>query len=401
MAIRGVFTSHAGLNGERQQDLSARVLWVGPGGMAPMLALSSGMPSEPAKQTSYSWIEDEHISGNQAVVTGGNSGVTTMVMDSVGIWTKNTVIMNQTTGEYILITALNADGVTVDSMIRGFGGTTAATITAADKFQSVGTAFAEGSDRPEAVTQKGDERTNYVQIFKNGWAITGTANAVTWVTGSQTARNRELCFAYHAEDIERATLWGRKGVRVVSGLQLRTSNGIIPQIEDYGGIVESVAAGGNAGEVNMVTIQNFMRRIFDKQAKGFPNERIAFSGSNFLELLQKMVLLDSTYNIESKETEYGITVTTIIGFNGRLKIISHPMMVENEQWQKELYVLHPGLIKKRVKRDSWSEEFNAQKQNNNGKDSIEGYLAIEQGWELRGAQTMGILRNLTTAVASF
>lgn len=401
MAIRGVFTSHAGLIGERQQDLSARVLWVGPGGMAPLLALSAGMQSERAPQTSYSWIEDEHISGNQAVVTGGNSAVTTMVMDSVGIWTKNTVIMNQNTGEYILITGINADGVTIDSMIRGFGGTTAATITAADKFQSVGTAFAEGSDRPEAVTQKGEERTNYVQIFKNGWAITGTANAVTWVTGSQTARNRGLCFAYHAEDLERAALWGRKGVRVINNLQLRTSNGIIPQIEDYGGIVESVAAGGVAGDVNMVTVQNFLRRIFDKQAKGLPNERISFCGSNFLELIQKMVLLDSTYNIESQETEYGITVTTLIGFNGRLKIISHPMMVENAQWQKEFYVLHPGLIKKRVKRDSWSEEFNAQKQNNNGKDSIEGYLAIEQGWELRGAQTMGILRNLTNAVPSF
>ena len=165
--------------------------------------------------------------------------------------------------------------------------------------------------------------------------------------------------------------------------------------------MESVAAGGVAGDVNMVTLQNFLRRIFDKQAKGMPNERISFCGSNFLELVQKMVLLDTSYQIESKETEYGITVTTIIGINGNLKIITHPMMVENAQWQKELYVLHPGLIKKRVKRDSWSEEFNAQKQNNNGKDSIEGYLAIEQGWELRGAQTMGILRNLTNAVPSF
>lgn len=400
MALRGIFASHSGLIGERGTDLSARVLRTGAGGMAPMLALSSGMPSVPAPQTNYSWIEDEHISGNQAVVTGGNSAAVSIVVDDSGIWQVGSVLMNQNTGEYILVTSIAGDNVTV-GISRGFAGTTAATITAADKLQSVGTAFAEGSDRPSAVTQKGEERTNFVQIFKNGWAITGTANAVQWVTGSQMAYNREMCFNYHAEDIERAFLWGRKGVTTLGGQQLRTSNGIIAQIEDYGGIVESVAAGGVSGNVSMATMQNFLRRIFDKQAKGMPNERIGYCGSNLLELIQQMVLMDSTYNIESKETEYGIVVTTLNGFNGRLKLTTHPMMVENDVWQKELYILHPGLIKKRIKRDSWSEEFNAQKQNNNGKDAIEGYLAIEMGFELRGAKTMGVLRNLTTAVPSF
>jgi len=400
MAIRGVFTSHAGLIGERGTDLSARVLMVGPGGMAPLLALSSGMQSERAPQTSFSWIEDEHLSGNQTVVTGGNSAATQIVMDDAGIWTVGTVLMNQMTGEYMLVSAIAADGITVD-IIRGFAGTTAATITAADKIQSIGTAYAEGSDRPEAVTQKGEEFTNYVQIFKNGWAITGTANAVTWHTGSQMARNRQFCFAYHAEDIERAMLWGRKGVRTLSSKQLRTTNGILAQIEDHGGLVESAAHGGNSGAVSMLTLQSFLRRLFDKQAKGLPNERIAFCGSNLLELVQQMVMMDSTYNIESKETEYGLTVSTIIGFNGRLKLITHPMMVENSIWQKELYVLHPGLIKKRIKRDSWQEQFDSQKQNNNGRDAIEGYLAIEMGVETRGVQTMGILRNLTTAAASY
>lgn len=400
MAIRGVFASHAGLIGERQTDLSARVLMVGPGGMAPMLALSSGMPNEPAPQTSYSWIEDEHISGNQAIVTGGNSAATSLVVDSSGIWIPGTVLMNQNTGEYLLLTGIAADDVTL-TVIRGFAGTTAAAVTAADRFQSIGTAFAEGSDRPAAVTQKGLERTNYVQIFKNGWAITGTANAVTWVTGSQMARNRELCFGYHAEDIERAFLWGRKGVRVVSNQQLRTSNGIIPQIEDYGGLVVSANTGGVAGQLSMKDLQNFMRRIFDKQAKGMPNERIAFCGSNLLELIQQMVMLDGMYEVQSKETDFGLLVTTINGFNGRLKLVTHPMMVENAQWQTELYVLHPGLIKKRTKRNSWTEQFDSQKQNNNGRDAIEGYIAVEMGFEVRGAQTMGIYRNIQTAVASY
>lgn len=398
MAIRGVFASHSGLFGERGNDLSARVLMTGPGGMAPLLALSAGMPSESAPQTTFSWIEDEHISGNQVVTVGGNNVAATITMDDVGIWQVGTVLLEEVTGEYMLITAIAGAVIT---LTRGFGGTTAATITAADTIQSVGTAFAEGSDRPTAVSQKGEERLNYVQIFKNGWAITGTAVATQYLTGSQLAYNREMCFNYHAEDIERAMIWGRKGVRAVNGQQLRTSNGILAQIEQYGGLVQTANSNSVSGQLSLVDLQNFMRRIFDVQAKGMPNERIAFCGSLLLELIQRMVNMDTTYQITTNETQYGIQVSTINGFNGRLKLVTHPMMVENAIWQRELYVMHPGMIKKRIKRPTWSEEFSSVKNNNNGRDATEGYIGDELGFEARGARTMGIYRNIRTAGASF
>jgi hypothetical protein len=341
MSIRGVFASHSGLIGERGTDLSARVLMTGAGGMAPLLALSSGMPSEKAPQTTFSWIEDEHISGNQTVVTGGNNVAASMVVDDAGIWQQGSILMNEASGEYMLVTSIA--GTTVN-ILRGYGGTTAATISTGHTIQSLGTAFAEGSDRPEAVTQKGEERLNYVQIFKNGWAISGTAQSIDYLTGSQLAYNREMCFNYHAEDIERAMIWGRKGLKTLSGKQLRTSNGLLAQIEQYGGLVQTANSNSQTAQLSMVDLQNFMRRIFDVQAKGMPNERIAFCGSLLLELIQRMVMLDTQYNVDSKETAYGFMVTTINGFNGRLKLVTHPMMVENTIWQRELYVLHPGLI---------------------------------------------------------
>lgn len=400
MALRGVFKSHSGLMGERETDLSARVLMTMPGGMATLLALSSGMPSAPVSNTSWSWIEDAHISGNQTVVTGGNTVATDIVFDDAGIWIPGQILMNENTGEYVLVTAVNADGITV-SLSRGFAGTTAQTITTADTFQSLGTAFAEGSDRPSPVTQKGEERTNYVQIFKNAWAITGTARAVKYITGNQTAYNREMCFNYHAEDIERAFMFGRKSVSVVGGNQMRTSNGVVPQIEQYGGLVVTANTGGVAGQLSMKDLQNFMRRIFDVQAKGLPNERICFCGSSLLELIQQMVMLDTTYRVENMETSFGMKVTKINGFNGDLSFVTHPLMVENARWQRELYVLHPGLIRKRVLRGTWTEEFGADKQNNNGRDAVEGYIADELGFELKGAKTMGKYTNIQTATASY
>lgn len=396
MSIRGVFASHSGIVGDRQTDLAARVLLTMPGGMAPLLALSSGMPSAPAHDTAFSWIEDSWISGNSPAAETVNSAATELDVEDSNIWTPQTILMNEATGEYVLITAISGNTLTI---VRGLGGTTAAQITDGDTLQSIGTGFAEGSGKPTPVAQRGETRTNYVQIFKNGWAITGTATAIDFLTGSQMAMNREQCLAYHAEDIERAFLWGKKDVRVIANQQFRLTDGILTQIEAYGGLVESANAGG-AGNMNLFSLQNFFRRIFDKRVKGMPNERIVFTGSQVLELIQQMAIMDGTYNIEANEIEWGIQITKLNFFNGKVSLVTHPMMVENAIWNEEMYVLHPGLIRRRVLRDSWSEEFSPKKQNNNGTDATEGYIAIEQGFEVKGVETMGILRNISTAVAS-
>ncbi|KAK0039459.1 major capsid protein [Biomphalaria pfeifferi] len=397
MSIRGIFASHSGIVGERVGDIASRVLMLGYTGTAPLLALSSGMPKEGVVDTSYSWVEDSHISGNTQATGNVNTAVTTIPVEDANIWTKNTIIMNQTTGEYMLITAINSD--TSVEVLRAIGATTAQNITTGDRLQHIGSAYAEGSGKPDPVTQKGENRTNYVQIFKNGWAVTGTAKAVKFHTGSQLAYNRQQALGYHLEDLEKSFIFGRPTVRHINGQQLRISAGIRYQIATYGGLVESANAGG-AGQMNLDGIFSFMRRIFDRNVKGMPNERISFTGSGTLELIQQMVRKDTQYNITQGEDKYGIKVMKLTGFSGDLTLASHPLFTENSAWGKELLVLHPGLIKKRVLRESWEETFNTTQSNTNGDDKEEGYIGIELGWQAQAVETMGYMTNITTAVAS-
>ncbi len=399
MAVRGIFASHSGIVGDRQQDLAGRVLQTMPGGMAPLLALSSGMPSAPTHDTAYSWIEDSHISGNTTAVGNVNSGAASFVVADSNIWTPQTILMNEATGEYLLVTGITGNTIAV---IRGIGGTSPDDITDGDTIQSIGTGFPEGGGKPQPVAQRGESITNYVQIFKNGWAITGTAQHVKYLTGSQMALNREQCLAYHAEDIERAFLWGRKDVRVIDNKQFRLTNGVLAQIRDYGGHVAVAGYESPAdGTMSLFGLQSYFRQIFDVRVKGLPNERVGFCGSQVLELIQQMVIMDGTYNIQVNETAWGIQVSNLNFFNGKFSLVTHPLMVENNIWNQDLYVFHPGLIRKRVLRDSWSEEFSAQKQNNNGNDATEGYIGIEMGFELKGAETQGILSGIQTAVPSY
>lgn len=398
MSIRGIFASHSGIMGERVGDLASRALINGWAGTAPLLALSSGMPKESAGDTSFTWVEDSHISGNTAATAIANSAAGTISVEDANIWVANTIIMNQATGEYMLVTEINSNG-TVD-VLRGIAGTTANNIAVGNRLQLIGSAFPEGGNRPEPVTQKGENRSNYVQIFKNGWAVTGTAKAVKFHTGSQLANNRMQALGYHLEDLERSFIFGRPMLTHRDGQQLRMSAGIVYQIETYGGLIESASVAGNAGDMNLDGIFNFLRRLFDRNVKGLPNERISFTGSATLELIQRMVRLDTQYNITQGEDKFGIKVMKLTGFNGDLTLASHPLFVENSAWGKDLHVYHPGLLKKRVLRETWEENFGAAQSNNNGKDSEEGFIGLETGWQAQAVQTMGILRNINKAVAS-
>jgi len=399
MAVRGVFASHSSIVGDRVNTLSGRVLKKGWGGSAPLLALSAGMKEDKVSDTSWSWIEDSHISGNGNVGAGGaTDSATTLTVVDAGIWTPNSVLMVEATGEHMLI--LTVPSNTSITVRRGFQGTTPTTIPASGSLQLLGTAFEEGGGKPTPVMQGGDSFTNFVQIFKNGWAITGTAKAVQYLTGNKLAESREQATQYHAEDIERSFLFGRKSVSTLNNKELRTTHGLVPQIEDFGGTVESAAYGSVTGAMSTDGIQDFMMPIFQKNAKGLPNERVAFGSIQILNLLQKMVRKDTQYEVTVKDSEFGFDVTTLSFVGNRLKILTHPLMSENSLWSKMLIVFHPGLIRKRKLRETWTEEFGPQRSNNQGIDAEEGYIGDEMGLEVKGAELSGIMKNIQTSVAS-
>lgn len=397
MAVRGIFTSHSNIVGDRVGDFASRVLRYMPTGSAQLLALSSGMPKKPARDVPFSWIEDDHISGASPVVGTVNSASATVVVADANIWVPNTILLNTDSGERMLVTAIAGNTV---SITRGIAGTTAAELTDADVLHNIGTAFGEGSGKPVAVSQRGASRTNYVQIFKNGWAITGTAQAIDWHTGSQLATNRGQCVGYHAEDIEKAFIWGRKGYMQLNNQSIFLSDGILVQLEEYGGLVEDSAYGAQAGEQSMAGLMDFLRRIFLVNVQGAPNERVAFTSSLTLLRINDMARMDSVYNLEQVPGDtWGMSVVTIKGINGSLKLLTHPMFDMLEY--HGLVVLHPQFVAKRELRPMESHDFTRAKANNNGVDADEGFLLSHLGFEVGGTKTMGILNEINTPVLSF
>lgn len=398
MAVRGVFMSNGAITGDRIQTFSSRILMNGYGGSAPLLALSAGMPEERVSDTSWTWTEDQHISGASTTTTNYNNSATSIAVADSNLWTPNTILLVEASGEKMFVTAISGNTITV---VRGFAGTAANTIANGGRLQSIGTAFAEAGGKPSPVVQQGEPYSNIVQIFKNGWSISGTAQAIKYQsTGDRLAYNKNMALQYHAEDLERAFWWGTRGTSIVSGAQYRTTDGVMNMINQYGGLVVSANYGSVAGNMSLAGLQNFIRLIFDHVIKGMPNERIAFTSSAVLELIQRMINLQTTYYLDVSDSEYGFNVTTISFLGNKLKLMTHPMFVENPTWAKNLVVLHPGLIKKKILRNTWIEQFGPQYSNNAGVDAEEGYIGDELGFHLSGAKMMGYMTNITTAVAN-
>lgn len=393
MAIKGIFQSHQNVVGEKQNDFAGAVLSLFPTGQAQFMAISAGIPKESAQQVSFSWEEDAHISGRQACVSGALTA--TVVVADGSFYLPNQILMVQETGEYLFVENVVSNTLTV---IRGFAGTTAVSITNAHNVQLIGNAFEEASTKPNAVHQQGAPRTNLVQIFRNAWSISGTAKAIKVTNGDRLARSKRQCAQYHSEDMERSFLWGRKSVSTRNGKQFRTTDGVLTQIEQYGGVVKTAATGGNAGELSMGDFEDFMRQIFQTNVKGQPNERISYAGDIALQQFGRMVRLDSTYDIAYNETEYGINIGTLITPFGKLKLMTHPMMSENPIWTKELYVLHPGGLKRRPLRETFNDDYDKSGARTNGVDADEGIMTTEGGIACGAAKTMGIYRNIAKGV---
>lgn len=397
MAVQGIFMSNQGIVGERQSDFASAILMTSPQGTAPFLAMTAGMGKEGASDTVFTWFEDSHISGRAACVSGGTG--TSVVVDDGSFYTPNTVLLVEETGEHIFVQSAVNNTLTV---IRGLAGTGIVSITGAHHVQKIGNAFEESSGMPTAVTQQGHPRMNYTQIFRNGWAISGTAKAVKFLTGNKLAYNKQMAAMYHAEDQERSFLWGKKAITTLNGKQFRLTDGVLTQVEQYGGTIMSAAtdsgSGAVAGDLSRGDLETFIQNIFTYNVKGQPNERIAFGGNMVLATLNRMQWLDGVNQFQQGETKLGTVVTEVVTPFGSLKLMTHPLMNESPVWTHEMYVLHPGGIKKRVLRETFQEGYDQNGLRIQGKDADEGVITTEAGIQVGAASTMGILRDVRKAV---
>lgn len=391
MSVAGIFQSHQHIAGERTGDFESALLFAQRGGMTPLLAISAGFDSEDATDTVVTWFEENHLEGRAEVAGTITSGVTTLVVVDGSPYMEGVIFDVEATGEHIMVTAISGNSLTI---VRGFAGTTAASITDAGFLHRIGNAREEASSMPTPIANQGAPRVNVTQIFRNAWGITGTANAVTYRSGNKLAKNKRDAAGFHAEDKERAMLWGKKHIGMLNGKPLRTMDGIISQVEQYGGTI--LTPGG--GNISLKVLRDHIRQLFAFNIKGLPNERTSFCGDLALQVFSEAAEIDGTHQFVTEADVYGLKVHKFVSPFGTLKLMTHPMFNMNPTKANDVLTIHPGAIKRRILRPTMENSIDPQAAS--GVDAKQGDFIAEECITVGIGKVHGYIDQAVTAVAS-
>ena len=394
MAVKGIFLSDSNIVGSRTGDFASGLLQTEQTGTAPLLGLSAGMNSADAQDVVVTWFEENNLAGRLLIVDDNTASDTTITAQDAGEAVAGTIFMVEASGEYLYVESVSGNVLTVT---RGFGGTTAAAINGAAAgapsyvgIQRIGTAYEEGSSKPTAIANLGFPRFNYMQLFRNAWDVTGTAQAVQHHTGDIVAKNKMDAANLHAVDMERSMLFSRKAIGTQNGKPFRTMDGIIPQLSS------NITAAGATTKWNDVDL--FLEQTFARNIKGKPNERIAFCGNQCLRVLNQIAKLDGAMNIEAGQDTFGIQVMKWMTPFGTISLMTHPIFSESPLWTKDMLVLHPGAVRTRYLRRT-HEDTNDKDGTRAGVDADFGVLTTEMCIEYRAEATGGYMTGFTAGAA--
>ena len=391
MAVKGVFASHQNIVGARKGDFASGLLQTQPTGSAPLLALSSGMSSRDAMDTVATWFEENHLTGRINVTNNAASGTSFVVSDATQV-VAGMIFYVESTGEYVYVDSVSASTLTVT---RGFGASSVSALngsSTAKAIQRVGTAFEEGSAKPTAYANVGFPRFNYMQIFRNAWDVTGTAAAIDWHTGDIVAKNKADASLFHAEDIERSSIWGIKAIGTLNGRPFRTMDGIKSQL-----LSNLYVESTNTQWAD--DLRPWLQGIFETNIKGQPNERIAFCGNGVLGVVEDMARKDSTINIMPGQTDFGMEINKLRTPFGMVTLMSHPLFNENATWTQDIMILHPAAIEYRYLRRTFGDD-NDRTGTRAGADADFGTVTTEGCITYKAEKTGGYGSGITTAAAS-
>lgn len=335
--IPGIFSSQGGINAERLDSFNSKLFRSQLAGTAPIFALSSGSAQFQLTSKIHYWFMKQPYSSKLIASATAEKTANSITVDKGAVVEPSSVIMNTKTNEYMFVSAVSGNTLTV---VRGFAESTAATVTQDDELLYLGTAKKEGSLAPNPKYRRGVPRMNYSQIFRNGWGTTRTAEYIKFITGNKATENKEDAVSMHAQDIEMALLLGRKSLNQVDGSEvLSTMDGLM-------NIVKNNTQLGTIATLD--SIQEWMYSNFETCPEGVPNERVVMTSLNVLYILNKLIREagSSYYPIGAATKVYGLDVYALqLPGMQEVKILAHPLFSQTESLSKSMLIYHPGLIK--------------------------------------------------------
>ena len=277
------------------------------------------------------------------------------------------------------------------TVTRGAGGTTAAQITTAWTLTRVGNAQSEGNLSIVPNSSNPTKFTNYTQIFKTPYQITGTALETKFRTGDPKKNEQKRKAFIHSEKIEQSLFWG------VANETTDATNGNMPL--RYSGGLRSFITSNRTIFAVTPTIDTFMDAIsaaFNYDAGGAGDERIVYGGNGALNMLNKLARTagESRFTYDGVLSMYGQRMVKWVMPTGTLALKSHPLFNVHPEHQYSMFVVNPmGVIYRPLRNRDTKLQKNIQPPD---ADYVKDQWLTEMGLEVHFERTFAYIGNFKT-----
>jgi hypothetical protein len=302
------------------------------------------------------------------------------VVDDGSKFRAGHVIQDVSTGEQMRVTGVSTNTLTVT---RGWGTTSADTLSNNDVIVILGSAHAEGSSLPTAITTQAAKVVNYTQIFREPFDVTNTADATEIYAGpSDLAILRREHLQLHMKDIERAFFFGEKKEDVSGAQPIRATGGA------RGFITTNVTTEASLTEAEF---EGWISDVFanggDKKM-GFLSPLIASAVNSWAVGKLQMFPRDKTY---------GIAVSNYLSIHGELNFVVEKLFNENTTYNGYAFAFDmQNLAYRYLSGNGKNRDTSLLKNRQTAGDdkTIEEYLS-EIGFQLAVENRHGFLKGVT------
>jgi hypothetical protein len=402
----GVFNTGSFTTDHAANSFASAITRLAPNGHSPLFGLTAMLPEETALQVEHGFFTKTMLFpmlNLDAAVADATTSIFTVSSTSNVV--PGMLMRAQSTGEIVIINSIIS--ATQVSVGRGVGGVAAAAIADDVNLYQVGNAYEESSERPNALNINPVRITNLTQIFRNTWAISGSAAATQVIAGESTvAENRQECAAFHAADIEKSLFFGQKSQGTRNGQPFRTMDGLLAILGNLTYYPASYSAANVtvAGSTTTYTqLEAALDGVFNQSTDAKAgNTRVIFTGGTGFKVINNIGRLNSTYNLENGATSYGLQFSSFKITRGQFNVIEHPLFNSNADWAKLAVAVDLSTFRLAYLggRKTRKEEFN---QNgtavDNGIDAVGGTLTSELTCVVKNPPANAQITNLTAAAA--
>jgi hypothetical protein len=378
-----------------------------PNGEAPLFGMTSMLKEESAVQTEHGFFSKTMLFPQMtlaAAVAGAGDAVFTVT--STANLLPGMLMRAASTGEIVIIN--NIIGTTQVAVGRGIGNVAAGAINNSVVLYQVGSAYEEASLRPVALQINPVRITNLTQIFRNSWAVSGSAAATQMLAGqTNVAESRQDCAAFHAVDIEKALFWGQRFQGTRNGQPFRTMDGLLSFVNTlayYPSYMTAVNVFTAGGTTTYAQLEGFLDVCFNQNTDPKQgNRRVLFVGGNAKRVITNIARLATGHSVEimPKETSYGLQYTEYRSPRGTFNIVEHPLFNSNTDWQRVAFAVDLGTFNLAYLRRTENKEFNSSgnQAQDNGVDAEGGTLTTELTCLVKNPPANSVVFNLTAAAA--